>query len=110
MAYDEALADRIRDELTDEPDLVERKMFGGLAFLLGGHMTVVASGEGGMMARVGVEIADDLIESTAAEQVVMKDRPMSGWLRVPTEALDDDELKVWIDRSVSFTSQLPPKT
>ncbi len=110
MSYDEELADRIREELADEPDLVERKMFGGVAFLLGGHMTVVASSEGGMMARVGVEVADDLIEETDAEQVVMKDRPMSGWLRIPTASLDGSELQTWIDRAVAFTSQLPPKT
>jgi len=111
MAYDEELADRVRDLIGDEPELSEKKMFGGLAFLLEGHMAVAVSGEGGIMVRAGAERAPDLLAAGAARQMEMRGRPMTGWLRVDAADLDDDEvLAHWIDIGVEFAQGLPPKT
>ncbi|MEQ6902636.1 TfoX/Sxy family protein [Nocardioides sp. YIM 152588] len=110
MAYDEALADRIRDHLEGSPGLSEKKMFGGLAFLLGGNMAVVASGQGGLMVRVGPDAAPGLLAGTPAVQVEMRGRPMNGWLRVPAEHLDEDaDLETWVERGAEFARLLPSK-
>jgi TfoX/Sxy family transcriptional regulator of competence genes len=109
MAYDEELADRIRALLPDVP-VREQRMFGGLAFLIGGNMAVAASGHGGLLARVDPEQADDLIDTTAAEVMVMRGRPMTGWLHVPAEAVTTKrDLKKWVDRSTAYASTLPAK-
>ena len=81
MAYDEALAGRIRDLVGDEPNLTEQKMFGGLAFLIGGNMAVAASGQGGVLVRVDPDESDDLVATTPAELMEMRGRSMRGWLR-----------------------------
>lgn len=110
MAYDVELADRIRELLADEPDLSERKMFGGLAFLIGGHMTVVASGQGGLMARTDPEGAAALVATGPAETVVMQGREMRGWLRLASsDVATDDDLESWVERALDYTSTLPPK-
>src|SRR3954451_5219506 len=109
MAYDEQLAERIRD-LIGTDGLVERKMFGGLAFLVGGHMAVAASGQGGALVRVDPSESDELVAETSAEPIVMRGREMAGWLRVDTAALETDEaLQEWIDRGVAYAGSLPPK-
>ena len=82
MAYDEDLADRIRQLISGEPGVTEQKMFGGLAFLVGGNMAVAASGEGGIMVRVDPAESDALVASTKGSPAVMRGRPMAGWLRV----------------------------
>ncbi|HEY1619939.1 MAG TPA: TfoX/Sxy family protein [Streptosporangiaceae bacterium] len=83
MAYDEELAGRIRELAQGEPGLGEKRMFGGLAFLIAGNMAVVASGQGGIMVRVAPEQSDTLIATTAATPAVMRGREMRGWLRSP---------------------------
>jgi TfoX/Sxy family transcriptional regulator of competence genes len=106
MAYDEELADRIRVLLADEPALEEKKMFGGLAFLIGGNMAVAASGQGGMLVRVDPDESDQLVETTPAEPMEMRGRSMKGWLRVdPTE----DEIPEWVDRGAAYARSLPTK-
>ena len=106
MAYDEELADRIRSLVAGEDGVTERKMFGGLAFLVNGNMAVAASGQGGILVRVDPEESAQLVETTPAEEMVMRGRSMAGWLRVePTEG----EFPRWVERGVSFARSLPPK-
>ena len=106
MAYDEELADRIRSLVAGEDGVTEQRMFGGLAFLVDGNMAVAASGQGGLLVRVDPEESARLVETTPAEEMVMRDRPMAGWLRVdPAE----DELPRWVERGVSYARSLPPK-
>ncbi len=110
MAYDEALADRIRGLLADEADVTERRMFGGLAFLVAGNMAVTASGQGGAMVRVGPEAFDELVATTGAEPVVMKGKPMRGWVRVDGEDVRTKrQLSTWVRRGVDYARSLPPK-
>ena len=110
MAYDEDLADRIRELVQGEPNLKEQRMFGGLAFLVGGHMAVAASGQGGLMLRCDPDSTDDLLDQPGAAPMEMRGKGMRGWLRVDTEAVqDDDALQTWVDRGVSYARSLPPK-
>lgn len=110
MAYDEALAERIRALLGDRPGLTEKKMFGGLAFLIGGNMAVAASGQGGILVRVDPEESDELVASTPAEMMEMRGRQMPGWLRVETaDVAGDDELAAWVERGATYAGSLPPK-
>ncbi len=107
MAYDEELAARIRDLVANEPALTEKKMFGGLAFLVGGNMAVAASGQGGLLVRVDPAESDALIASSSARPMEMRGREMAGWLRV--DPAGDDELATWVGRGVSFARSLAPK-
>ena len=110
MAYDEALANRIRAHIGAEPALTERRMFGGLAFLINGHMSVAASGQGGLLVRVDPDESDALIDDSSAEPMVMRGRPMTGWLRVPEADLrDESELERWVKIGVAYARSLPPK-
>jgi TfoX/Sxy family transcriptional regulator of competence genes len=110
MAYDEELADRIRELVASQENLSEKKMFGGLAFRIGGHMAVAASGQGGLLVRAGPEQADALLESGIAEPMVMRGRPMSGWLRVPASAVEAQaELERWVGVGVGHAAGLRPK-
>ena len=110
MAYDEKLAARIRELVGDEPDLTEKKMFGGLAFLIGGNMAVSASGRGGLMVRVDPEESDDLVTTTPARPMEMRGREMKGWLRLDTEDVrTKKELSTWVERGVAFARSLPAK-
>jgi TfoX/Sxy family transcriptional regulator of competence genes len=110
VAYDEKLAERIRDLLADEPDLDEKKMFGGLAFLIRGHMAVAASGQGGLMVRVDPAEGDKLIETTAARPMEMRGRQMSGWLRVDSDDVRAKrQLARWVTKGVTYAKSLPPK-
>ena len=110
MAYDEALADRIRDVLAGEP-VVEKKMFGGLAFLLGGTMSVAASGSGGLMVRIDPADTERLLAEPGAEEFDMGGRgPMKGWLQVSGGSLQDDAtLAAWVERGVGYARSLPAK-
>lgn len=111
VAYDEELADRIRSRLFAHPGLSERRMFGGLAFLLDGHMAVAVSGEGGLMVRAGADQADQLLQEPHVGQIEMRGRPMTGWLRVDAAALEAEaELGRWIDVGAAFVASLPPKS
>jgi TfoX/Sxy family transcriptional regulator of competence genes len=110
MAYDEELAERIRRLLADELGLTEKKMFGGLAFLINGNMSVAASGQGGLMIRCAREDTDALLEEPGAAHLVMRGRAMEGWLRVRDDAVGEDaELSRWVDRGVGYARSLPPK-
>ena len=110
MAYDEELADRIRALTGDEPGLTEKKMFGGLAFLVGGNMSVAASGQGGLMVRCDPEQTDALVEKPHARPFEMRGRSMNGWLRIDSEHVQEaDELADWVERGVSFARSLPAK-
>lgn len=110
MAYDEAMAHRIRELLTDEPGLTEKKMFGGLAFLIDGHMAIAASRQGGALVRVDPEQTDALVASSNAEVAVMRGRPMDGWLRVATEDLGTKrQLATWVGLGMAYARSLPPK-
>jgi hypothetical protein len=110
MAYDEALAERIRDSLVGEPALTEKKMFGGLAFLIGGNMAVAASGEGGILVRVDPAESDTLVDTTHAEMAVMRGRPMAGWLRVASDHLrTGPELDRWVAIGATYARSLPRK-
>ena len=110
MAYDEGLAERIREHLDGAPGLSEKKMFGGLAFLVGGHMAIAASGQGGALVRVDPAESDHLVDTTKAEVAVMQGRPMTGWLRVPLEDLGTEpQLARWVDLGAAYARSLPPK-
>ena len=106
MAYDEDLAERIRELILGEPGLTEQKMFGGLAFLVGGNMAVAASGQGGLLVRVDPDESEALVASSDARPMEMRGREMPGWLRVDPP---DDELAAWVERGVAFARSLPPK-
>ena len=109
MAYDEDLADRIRS-LMGKRRYVEKKMFGGLAFLVGGNMSVSASGQGGMLARCDPAETQKLLKLKGVEPFVMRGRAMDGWLRVDSSAVKTDEqLATWVDRCVGYASSLPAK-
>ena len=110
MAYDEELADRIRELVAGENSLTEQKMFGGLAFLIGGNMAIAASGQGGLLVRVDPEESDELVSTTEAETMVMRGREMRGWLRVASEHVGTKEqLAEWVERGTSYARSLPPK-
>lgn len=109
MAYDEDLVERIRAELEGEPTLTERTMFGGLAFLLGGHMAVAASGQGGMMVRADPDDCDQWL-AEGAEPMEMQGRTMRGWLRVSSDRLADQEsVARWTERGAAYAKSLPAK-
>jgi hypothetical protein len=110
VAYDEELAGRIRDLLADERGVVEKKMFGGLAFLVNGHMAVAASGKGGMLARVDPEETGEALARGHARRMEMRGREMDGWIRIAAEGLRTKrELKRWVDGGVAYVRSLPPK-
>jgi TfoX N-terminal domain len=111
MAYDEELAGRIRALLAEEPGLTEKKMFGGLAFLVGGNMSVAASGQGGLMVRCDPEQTDALLERPYARTFEMRGREMQGWLRVDDEGVRTErELEPWVRVGVGYARSLPPKS
>lgn len=110
MAYDHELAGRIRDLIDDYEDLREQQMFGGLAFLIGGNMAVAASGQGGLMVRVNPDEAHSLTDGELVAPMVMRGRPMRGWLRVDTAAVSTaEQLEQWVARGVSYARSLPAK-
>lgn len=110
MAYDEQLAERIRRMVDGEQGLTEKRMFGGLAFLVGGNMAVAASGQGGVLVRVDPAQSDGLVASTDAYVAVMRGQPMAGWLRVdPDHLRTKPELAKWVKLGVAYARSLPAK-
>src|SRR3954452_2167968 len=110
MAYDHDLADRIRALLAEEP-VREKAMFGGLAFLIGGNMSVTANRQGGLLVRFDPAETEELLAEPGAEEFEMgRGGPKKGWLRVHPEVLADDEvLATWVTRSVDYARTLPAK-
>ncbi len=110
MAYDTELADRIRFLIGTGPGLTEKKMFGGLAFLVGSNMAISASSQGGPLVRVDPADTDALVATANATMAVMGGRTMQGWLRVSSEDLETDgQLTEWVSRAVRYARSLPPK-
>jgi len=110
MAYDEDLAGRIREILGPERGVEEKRMFGGLAFLIGGNMCVAVSGQGGLLVRVPPEDTDKLAARAHAGPMVMAGRETRGWLRVDTAGMRTTrQLRSWVARAVGCVRALPPK-
>ena len=110
MAYDEDLANRIRELVAAETGITEKRMFGGLAFLVGGNMSVAASGQGGLMVRVEPDETDALVAKPHARPFVMRGREMKGWLRVDDEGVQTKrQLEPWVRRGVAYARSLPAK-
>jgi TfoX/Sxy family transcriptional regulator of competence genes len=110
IAYDEQLAERIRELIAGEYDVAEKRMFGGLAFLIGGHIAIAVSSRGGLMARVDPAETEQLLAAAGVGPFEMRGRELDGWLRVDESAVADDaELRQWIVRGVDFARTLPPK-
>ena len=110
MAYDEHLADRLRELVAGQAGLTEQRMFGGRAFLSGGTMAVAASGQGGLLVRVDPTKSDSLLSTTKARPMEMRGRTMQGWLRVDSEDVRTKrELAKWVERGTSYARTLPAK-
>jgi TfoX/Sxy family transcriptional regulator of competence genes len=110
VAYDEELADRIRELLGSEADLTEKKMFGGLAFLVRGNMAVAASGQGGVLVRVDPAQSESLVATTEARPMVMRGRRMQGWLRVDADDVHTRrQLAEWVGLGATYARSLPVK-
>src|SRR3954468_16845879 len=110
MAYDKELADRIRELVAAEKRLTEKKMFGGLAFLIRGNMAVAASGQGGLMVRVDPKETEALVAKPHARPFEMRGRAMDGWLRVDDDGVKTKrQLEPWVKRGVAYARTLPPK-
>jgi hypothetical protein len=110
MAFDEDLADRIRELVGGEAGLTEQKMFGGLAFLIGGNMAVAASGQGGVLVRVDPARTEELVASTGARPMEMRGREMRGWLRVgPEDVATKRQLARWVTLGTTYARSLPAK-
>jgi TfoX/Sxy family transcriptional regulator of competence genes len=109
MAYDETLAERIREQLAERGDVTEKKMFGGLAFLIDGNMAVAASGQGGLMVRCDPAATEDHVVD-GAEPMIMRGKPMNGWLRVSDQTIaDDPALAHWVHVGTTAAARLPAK-
>ena len=109
--YDEELANRVREQLAGEDGVTEKRMFGGLAFLLAGNMVVAVSGRGGLMVRVGGDGAQEALARPHASQVEMRGRPMTGWVFVALEGVRTRrQLEAWVARGVVQARTLPAKS
>ena len=110
MAYDQELADRVREHVEQEKGLTEKRMFGGLAFLINGNMAVSASSKGGLLLRVDPADTERLLGEPRARPFEMRGREMNGWLHVEADAsVPDVELARWIRIGVTYARSLPPK-
>ena len=110
MAYDEDLANRVRERVADMPDMTEKQMFGGLGFLVAGNVAVTVSFRGGLMVRVDKTKSDRLVATTNATVVEMRGRLMPGWLRVePEDVRTTRQLKKWVTLGIDVARTLPPK-
>ena len=110
MAYDEDLADRIRELLGAQRGVTEKRMFGGLAFLIGGNMSVCVSGQGGLMVRVPRDDTEKLLARDHVEPMIMAGRETRGWLRVSVEGVKTKrQLQGWVSRGVDYAKSLPRK-
>ena len=110
MAFDEALADRLRQLVRSEEGVTEQRMFGGLAFLINGNMAVAASGQGGLLLRVDPAETDALVREPHARRFEMRGREMDGWLRVDAAGFETQPaLEKWVRRGVDYARSLPSK-
>ena len=110
MAYDEDLADRIRELTSGRDGLTEKRMFGGLAFLVNGNMAVAASGQGGVLLRVDPARSEELVDDVQVRRMEMRGKEMDGWLRIDDAAVaDDDALARWVDLGIGYAGSLPSK-
>ncbi|OSC39772.1 TfoX/Sxy family protein [Mycobacterium decipiens] len=110
MAYDEDLANRVRELLGSERGVEEKQMFGGLAFLIGGHMAVAVSGEGGLLVRVPPGDTDNLLGRAHVGPMVMAGRETRGWLRVAAAGVETKrQLRAWVSRGAGYARDLPAK-
>ena len=110
MSYDDRLAERIRELLDPESGVSEKRMFGGLAFLIDGNMAVAASSKGGIMVRVPPEETDQLLARAHTAPMEMSGRHTRGWIRVSADGVPGKrELKSWVDKGVGFARSLPAK-
>ena len=110
MAYDEKLANRLRELVQGERGVTEKRMFGGLAFMINGNMAVSASSQGGLLLRIDPAETDALVEDPNARRFEMRGRAMDGWLRIDTDGLStDQQLQQWVARGVAYARSLPPK-
>lgn len=110
MVFDEELANRIREVVQADAGMSEKRMFGGLAFLVHGHMAVSASRKGALLLRIDPADAETLVSHEHVRRVEMRGREMDGWLRVDAEALNtDDELEHWVSHGLTYARTLPPK-
>ncbi|HEX8975009.1 MAG TPA: TfoX/Sxy family protein [Solirubrobacteraceae bacterium] len=110
MAYDQDLAHRIRELIAEQEGVTEKKMFGGLAFLINGNMSVAASGQGGLLVRVEPAETAALSQRAHTDPFVMRGRAMEGWLRVTADGVrTKPELQEWVTRGVGYARSLTPK-
>jgi TfoX/Sxy family transcriptional regulator of competence genes len=110
MAFDDDLANRLRELISGQPDVTEQRMFGGLAFLIAGNMSVAASGQGGLLVRVEPDETESLLAKPHARPMEMRGREMKGWVRVDAEGVRTKrQLEPWVKRGVAFARALPPK-
>lgn len=110
MAYDSDVAERIRELISGQPDMTEKRMFGGLAFLIAGRMALAANSQGGIMVRVAPDETDRLVESGDAHVVEMRGRAMRGWVGVAPEQLTSSrQLRRWVNLGVAHARSLPRK-
>jgi TfoX/Sxy family transcriptional regulator of competence genes len=110
VAYDQELAARARELLQGESDVEEKRLFGGIAFLVGGNMAIAASGRGGLLVRVGPGQSDHLVRTTGAQVAVMRGRAMAGWLRVAAgDVTTKRELERWVRLGSAYARSLPVK-
>jgi len=110
MAYDEDLADRIREATQDVDGLSEKRMFGGLAFLVNGNMAVAASGKGDLLLRIDPARSDELVDDAGVRRMEMRGKEMDGWLRISLETVEDDaDLRTWVSTGVEYAGSLAPK-
>ncbi|HEY3715238.1 MAG TPA: TfoX/Sxy family protein [Jatrophihabitantaceae bacterium] len=110
MAYNIELANRLREQVQGDTGVTEEAMFGGLAFLINGHMAVAASREGGLLLRIDPEQTDALVAAPHARPFVMRGRELDGWLRIDPDGLTTDaELERWVSRGVAYARSLSPK-
>lgn len=110
MAYDEDLANRVRERLADQDGVTEKRMFGGLAFLLQGNMAVGLSGGGDLMVRVGPDGTDEALAEPHTRLFDMTGRPMRGWILVAPEGVSTArQLGAWVNLGLEFARGLPPK-
>jgi TfoX/Sxy family transcriptional regulator of competence genes len=109
MAYDEGLATRVRELLGDRPGLVEKQMFGGLAFLVYGNMACGVRGDD-LIVRVAADDAETALDEPGTRRFDLTGRPMKGWLLVAADGYaEDEDLRRWVDRGLAFAGSLPPK-
>ncbi len=110
MAYDEELAQRIHDLVDGEAGWTSKKMFGGLGFMLDGHMAVAAGSSGALMVRADPADGEEWVDGEWVQPMEMRGRPMAGWLLVSQDALaGDEQLQLWVDRGATYVRTLPPK-